>query len=219
MRHFHRLISLEPVSEADEYPSGSHLGLGGPLGGPLGDSLGGSLMGSESPLSSGPSSLSPTPGIGDVWNDMAAGCVTPSTGVSSGASSPGGESLVGSSSPSPEQLGPHAVLYWQLMRDHLQLQRAYQQLQQLQASSRNKDRQTRAKLESQVYDLKRALSRTSRGARAGAQAQHGALADALQDVVELRQREQSLNAELAELRDQNELLEFRLLELEGIADK
>ncbi|KAK3915115.1 Janus kinase and microtubule-interacting protein 1 [Frankliniella fusca] len=214
MRHFHRLISLEPVSEADERPTGpgSHLGLGGPLGGPLGlGGSGGPLM--ESPLSSGPSSLSPTPGIGDVWNDMAAGCST------SGASSPGSESLLGSGSPSPEQLGPHAVLYWQLMRDHLQLQRAYQQLQQLQASGRNKDRQARAKLEAQVYDLKRALSR--RGARPGpgGAGAAGALADALQDVVELRQHEQSLTAELAELRDQNELLEFRLLELEGIADK
>lgn len=63
-----------------------------------------------------------------------------------------------------------------------------------------------------MYDLKRALSR--RSAPSGA-----ALADALQDVVELRQREEALTAELAELRDQNELLEFRLLELEGIVDK
>ncbi|XP_034234595.1 protein MLP1 homolog isoform X2 [Thrips palmi] len=221
MRHFHRLISLEPVSEAEEFPvpGGGLVGLGGPLGGSLG--------GPQSPLSSGPSSLSPTPGIGDVWNDLAAGCATSSGGSpcsqggSSGSSSPGGESLGEGGSSSPEQLGAHSVLYWQLMRDHLQLQRAYQQMQQLQA--KNNDRQARAKLEAQVYDLKRALSRRPCPALPALAAQthsHGAaLADALQDVVELRQREQALTAELAELRDQNELLEFRLLELEGIVDK
>lgn len=221
MRHFHRLISLEPVSEAEEFPvsGGGLVGLGGPLGGSLG--------GPQSPLSSGPSSLSPTPGIGDVWNDLAVGCATSSGGSpcsgSSGSSSPGGESLGEGGSPSPEQLGAHSVLYWQLMRDHLQLQRAYQQMQQLQA--KNSDRQARAKLEAQVYDLKRALSRRCPPCPPCLPAPlqtvpHGAaLADALQDVVELRQREQSLTAELAELRDQNELLEFRLLELEGIVDK
>ncbi|XP_063222150.1 trichohyalin [Bacillus rossius redtenbacheri] len=106
----------------------------------------------------------------------------------------------------------HEELYLELLREHSELQEAYRHAQ-FDARVLRRLEAELAQARAQARELRRAL----RDAAAAGRCARGEEAEQAQ--AQAQAREAALRAENAELREQNELLEFRILEVENAAGR
>ncbi|KAH8329761.1 hypothetical protein KR074_003820, partial [Drosophila pseudoananassae] len=110
-------------------------------------------------------------------------------------------------SPQPPSSGSDSGVIWQTMQDLEKLQKEAEMYQK-----------ENERLQAEVHLLKQELEGAEQAARATSMSQMQ-LGEQTQRVKELEEERTQLSDECSELREQNELLEFRILELEDDNDK
>ncbi|XP_043951263.1 uncharacterized protein LOC108031425 isoform X2 [Drosophila biarmipes] len=110
-------------------------------------------------------------------------------------------------SPQPPSSGSDSGVIWQTLQDLDKLQKEAEMYQK-----------ENERLQTEVQLMKQELDAAEKAAMASGKKQ-AQIAELMQRIQELEEKQASFEDEASELREQNELLEFRILELEDDSDK